>query len=415
MQHPSYAPPTNAAMLPPSMQHPQRKPQPPPPSQPPPDPFILKVLRLPSPSFRLSPSLDWRCDTFDPLPPPPPPPPPPLPPPSPSPPRWAPCTQARRSAPPSPSPPPSTSPSPPSPFASSSKAALADGPSSTPPTPPSPPPSPSSPRPSSPPSPPTATPPSSRVPPPHRRRPALPRRHHRLQPPPRLHLLPSPPPSLTYAKYFKFNVLAPFAVTCQVHTREEHVWGEVGVTNTMQRQVHLTEVDIVGGGEGGDTDTAEGGWVATRIGEEGEEGGEGGQEEGGGGKERGLGVLPPGVTRLFLFRMERVGGEEGGVKGVVGGWGGVDMGRVSVGWRGYMGERCALPVACLVHRTQRTTSHTLPPTPQPISASPPTPPISLHPALLPRQRTPGDALPRACAADQPAPVPAASRAAVPAA
>ena len=64
MHHSAYTPPTGAG-LPPSLQQQQRKPQPPP-SQPPPDPFILKVLRLPCPSFRLTPSLDWRCDTFEP-------------------------------------------------------------------------------------------------------------------------------------------------------------------------------------------------------------------------------------------------------------------------------------------------------------------------------------------------------------
>ena len=186
-------------------------------------------------------------------------------------------------------------------------------------------------------------------------------------------------PPLTYAKYFKFNVLAPFTVSCQVHVREEMMWGEVGMTNATQRQVHLTEVDIV---RGGDTD-ADAGWVVTRIGEgagsgegggNGQEGGGEGGGGGGGGEGRDLGVLPPGVTRMFLFQLERVGGGVGEELR-----GGGDIGRVSVGWRGYMGERCHLPLACLVHRTHRTTSHTLPPTPPPPTpTTPPAAPLSLH-------------------------------------
>ena len=171
---------------------------------------------------------------------------------------------------------------------------------------------------------------------------------------------------LSYAKFFKFNVLAPFTVACGVHAREELLWAEVAVTNATQRQVHLTGVDIV---TTGDTDSEQ--WQVFPVGSSADTS-EGEEEEGGGdagSEDASLGALPVSSTRVFLFRVEH--DRHADDSRAVG-----EIGRVSIGWRGYMGERCHLPLACIVHRTLRTTSALLTlPTP---AASPPTPPLSLQ-------------------------------------
>ena len=160
---------------------------------------------------------------------------------------------------------------------------------------------------------------------------------------------------LTYAKFFKFNVLPPFHATTQVHSREDLLWVEVALTNAMQRAVQLTALDVVGG----DTDGEQ--WTVQRVGGDTAEEGR-------------LGPLPVNTTRVFIFRLEREGGVEGG-RGPEGGKAGGDIGRVTVSWRGYMGEKCHLPGVCVISRTQRMTSQGAAAVPSP---APHTPPLSLQ-------------------------------------
>ena len=315
--------------VPPNMQQ-QRKPQPAPPPPPPPpaDPFILKVLRLPCPSFRPPNSLDWRCDSFDPT--------PPSLPPSSSLPRASIAIPATMGA----------------VYAGEdfraaiSVSSAVDVPLSAlivklelqsgarrfplldtsdpsgPPTP-GPPPSPTLL---------TTFPSDGHL--------SFVVSHPLLEP--GLHCLVAsitytlPPSSTspgpqTYAKFFKFSVLPPFTVSAQCHGREDLLWAEVAVTNTTQRPMFLTHVDVT------PTET-DSDWTVQRVG--------GGETPTGEGGEGGLGPLPVGTPRLFLFKLQGQGtGAEGPKVG--------DIGRVSITWRGFMGEKCHLPAACTLSRGPR--------------------------------------------------------------
>ena len=195
---------------------------------------------------------------------------------------------------------------------------------------------------------------------------------------------------LTFSKFFKFNVLQPLSLSCTVHGREgggaateaAGCWAELSLTNSTHRQLRIVHAAIDTAEEQPDTgDGAEEAslqtdsqagqqssgtaassspspapsqWRATSI-----------ESELGGGLSSGQGArdtetaespsfspsasLAPSCSRTFVFRLHPPAFDPAAASSSPS----ADIGRVSLRWRGAMGELCSLPAAARVLQQQQ--------------------------------------------------------------